>query len=70
MYKGLEPEVYFVIIRNVYIHQRKILNHQYYDEKSMKLQKKQKNKIVVRPRTHATTYRPERQEVGTAIKEV
>ena len=32
----------------------------------MKIQKQ--NKIMVHPRTHATTYRPERQEVGTARK--
>ena len=34
-------------------------------KKSMKMKKQ--NEIVVHPRTCATTYRPERQEVGTAI---
>ena len=41
-------------------------NHQYYDEHENT--KKNKNKIVVRPRTRATAYRPERQEVGMARK--
>ena len=44
-------------------------NHQYYDEKQARnLKYKNKSKIVVCPRTCATTNKVERQEVGTARK--